>query len=393
MPDPMALLNAVPDYLYLYEVQADRILWRNRSLMEFLGYTLQESAEMTEDFRACLMHPDDRENFEQRQAARAHLRPGASLEFDIRLRHRTGEWRWLHTRETVFQQCDGSGVVEVVFGIVQDVTVRREDVAVLVAAAERQEHIAETLQTSLITPDPQRFPGVEICALYQAALEEARIGGDFYDQFSLEEDNKIVLVVGDVMGKGLKAAARTAEIKYTLRALLREYSDTPEIALARMNQQMYPLEGAETPVVFVCLSLAILDCRTGEVWFGVAGIEPPLILRAATGKVEAFRGGGMPLGVSSRWYQDEEHPVAPLAPGDLLMLYTDGLTESCLFPAEREGTQAIAVSLRNALATGRSKGDMPSLEHFAESIAEDAARDAGGPLLDDVCLLLARYTG
>ena len=69
---------------------------------------------------------------------------------------------------------------------------------------------------------PDAFPGLQIAHFYEAAWDEALVGGDFYDLFALR-DHKVALVVGDVAGKGLAAASYTAEIKFSLRSLLREF--------------------------------------------------------------------------------------------------------------------------------------------------------------------------
>jgi serine phosphatase RsbU (regulator of sigma subunit) len=117
---------------------------------------------------------------------------------------------------------------------VADITERKAAEAALAAAAEKQQRIAETLQRSLLlTPPANAFPGIEISTRYEAAWEEAQIGGDFHDAFQVD-GGKVALVVGDVTGKGLAAASYTAEIKFALRAYLRE-SDDPAAALQRLN--------------------------------------------------------------------------------------------------------------------------------------------------------------
>lgn len=105
--------------------------------------------------------------------------------------------------------------------------------AELVAAA-KNERIAETLQRSmLLAPPAGKFPGVLVETCYMAALNEAGVGGDFFDAFALA-GGKGALVVGDVSGKGLAAAGRTAEVKYALRAFLHGFPK-PEIALGHLN--------------------------------------------------------------------------------------------------------------------------------------------------------------
>ncbi|MES2461738.1 MAG: GAF domain-containing protein, partial [Armatimonadota bacterium] len=104
------------------------------------------------------------------------------------------------------------------------------------AQARKNERIAETLQRSLlVTPDIGSLPGLEIGAEYQAAWDEALIGGDFYDVFRVDS-RRNALVLGDATGKGLAAASHIAEVKYALRAFLREYpGGGPAAALSRLN--------------------------------------------------------------------------------------------------------------------------------------------------------------
>ena len=106
--------------------------------------------------------------------------------------------------------------------------------ALLDAAYAHEKKIAETLQRSLlIHVGEQSFPGLSVAPLYEAAWSEAGVGGDFYDAFAVGAC-QVALVVGDVAGKGLEAAARTAEVKYALRAFLLEYPH-PARTLMRLN--------------------------------------------------------------------------------------------------------------------------------------------------------------
>jgi serine phosphatase RsbU (regulator of sigma subunit) len=141
--------------------------------------------------------------------------------------------------------------------------------------------------------------------MYESASDEAQIGGDFYDAFALP-DGRAVLVVGDVSGKGLSAATRTAEVKFALRALLHE-DPAPERALQRVNRFLCsqkrdrpsPDEDAEDR--FVALTLALIDPQTGQIHLASAGAEPPLVLRGEDGAAhEVSEARGIPLGICAR---------------------------------------------------------------------------------------------
>ena len=249
------------------------------------------------------------------------------------------------------------------------------------ADALRREHlIAETLQRSLLSaPAEDAFPGLRVQTEYEPAWSEALIGGDFYDALSLG-GNTVALVVGDVTGKGLEAATHTAEVKYALRAILREHPH-PAHALGRLNDFLIAGQraSADHPPPLVAVALAVLDTRTGEVLIGAAGAEHPLLLRAG-GEVEEVLEGGLLLGT----LPDAPYEAAALrlGDGDCLLLVTDGVTEAHR-GAEFFGTSGLSRAAREALAAPRS-GPM------GPAIIAEARAFAGGALHDDVCLLLAR---
>ena len=258
---------------------------------------------------------------------------------------------------------------------------------------EKQHRIAETLQRSLLLKMPvARFDGLEVASFYEPALDEAKVGGDFYDAFALP-GGRVALVIGDVSGKGLGAAARTAEVKFALRALLHE-DTAPERALARLNrfvcgqcrgERATGEEGADNR--FIALSLAVIDPADGETRLVVAGTEPPLVVRADTrARIhEASAAGGLPLGVEA----DADYPVASLvlAPGDMLLFVTDGVTE-----ARSPGAPATFLDSAGLVAlVGQARRDAGEpVTVMGQRILDGVKRFAGGSLRDDACVLLAR---
>lgn len=246
---------------------------------------------------------------------------------------------------------------------------------------EREHRIAEALQRSLLIKPSLNLGGLEVETVYQAAWDEALVGGDYYDVFALEE-GRVALVVGDVSGKGLEAASRTAEIKFTLRAYLREYPHAAT-AMERLNAFLCESRALEASPsdYFVCLTLAVINPLTGEIDICSAGAEPALLLRA-DGEILVLQEGGLPLGVAAK----AEYASLTVTQhiGDLLLIVTDGLTEA------RQGTQYLGEQGVAALAR-RSLG-MDSLAATGQAILEGAQAFAGGHLHDDACLLLARRT-
>ena len=196
--------------------------------------------------------------------------------------------------------------------------------AELRALYAREKRIAEDLQKSLLPDVPGRVGAFELDKVYQAALEEAVIGGDFFDLFPLGGD-ALGIVMADVSGKGLKAAVQTALLKYTLRAFALENPHDPATVLARVNDVLCsPMSSHDG---FVTLFYGVLDTQTGALVYSNAGHEPPLCRRAGAGIAEEMPScDGLALGAMPGVPYEECSTT--LAPGDLLLLYTDGLTEA-----------------------------------------------------------------
>ena len=271
---------------------------------------------------------------------------------------------------------------------------------------QREKRIAETFQRSLlVSPRALRFPDLLVEPKYEAAWNEANVGGDFYDAFRLP-DGRIALVVGDVSGKGLAAAVRTAEVRYALRALLSSQpAASPAQTLGLLNAYLCqahtdddaPLvdaagdeSGDEFSPRFIVAALVLLDPATGEAVVSLAGGEPPTVLRAAiaTAREEAapvchkVTITGLPLGVVPNAVFDEERVT--LAPGDILLLVTDGLTEARSHSGEFLDDSGLLRLAAHAMKTSVSLSDMGT------AILDGARAFADGALRDDACLLLAR---
>lgn len=181
-----------------------------------------------------------------------------------------------------------------------------------------QRDTANILQEALITV-PQSLPGVDLGYLYRSATEAVRVGGDFYDIFELEDD-KIGIIIGDVSGKGVKAATLTTIVKNTLKAYALQ-GDSPALALGKTNDLIYK---ATQPADFVTLVFLVLNTSTGELVYCNGGHLPPLIRR--DDRVEALPVGSMIVGAFPDVTYTEG--AGRLNPDDLLILYTDGVTEA-----------------------------------------------------------------
>jgi serine phosphatase RsbU (regulator of sigma subunit) len=184
-------------------------------------------------------------------------------------------------------------------------------------ASERTE-IAETLQRGLLPPPLPEIPGWSAAALYRPAGAQNEVGGDFYDVFRMESG--WMLVIGDVTGRGARAAAITAQARYTLRTAAAITSD-PLVTLAALNRAL--LARAE-PALCSVAALTLRDQAQGRVDIAVAGHPPPLLVGAEA--VREAAGPGPVLGAfpDASWTLES----CAVQPGEQLVAFTDGVTEA-----------------------------------------------------------------
>jgi len=296
------------------------------------------------------------------------VQAGQRVDFET---YSAGLKHWFQMR--VFPQENGVALYS------QDITERKEHQAALEAGYARERRIAETLQQVLLHTSPARvFPELEIKTFYEAASDEALIGGDFSDVFTYDS-GKIALVVGDVSGKGLKAAGIIAEAKFALRTILREYP-WPETALARLNNFVCEAQhqGDFESEYQVVLSLTLFDPAAKSLSYVTAGGEPLLVIRA-DGAAETIGVGGLLLGVQS--HVEYVAAAVQLASGDTVMMATDGLSGA------RRGQEQLGFAALSAQAAELLPGT--ALKDGGRTLIEAVRGWAGGSFQDDVCLLLA----
>jgi len=197
---------------------------------------------------------------------------------------------------------------------------RRAGLAVDNAMLFRHEHdAAVTLQRSLLPESLPKLPGVEFAARYLPAAPGLEVGGDWYD-VTLLGDRRAAVTIGDIAGRGVKAAAVMGHVSGVVRAFVLDGKGPDEV----VQQTNRVMREAAQPQMATAVQLEI-DLESGHVDYVRAG-HPPALLRLPDGTVEKLAGKGtQPLGV----FDDLDcrtHRV-DLPPGSLLLLYTDGLIE------------------------------------------------------------------
>jgi len=233
--------------------------------------------------------------------------------------------------------------------------------------------VSAALQRSLL---PRELPVVEqlqVAVRYLPGVAHAQVGGDWYDVVATPGGGA-TLVVGDVQGHSLAAAAVMGQLRTALHAYLSE-GHHPDVALTRANLLMSELD----PSVLATCSIFALDTQTGSARIVRAGHPLPVLLRADGTAGEVAVEGGVPLGVldQATW------PVTTvtLDAGDRLVLYTDGLIERR--DADLDHGVAALLSAVRAVAPGRSAGQA----------CDDLLAALGDGLTDDVALLVCDYAG
>jgi serine phosphatase RsbU (regulator of sigma subunit) len=225
---------------------------------------------------------------------------------------------------------------------------------------QREHRIAETLQRSVMPESLMEVDGLRFSARYLPGSSEADIGGDWYD-VSPGLDGSVHAVVGDVGGKGVIAAAQMGQLRSVVRAIGMGTRSPAEL-LASVDRYLH-----DQDVLYATLAVVTIDPDTAACRFALAGHPPPLLVDAE-GRARFVEGGrNLPLGA------DVELPTveasADLAPGDTLLLYTDGLVERRARPLD-EGLER----LRSAASAARESA-VPFLDGLLLRLVDERRAD------------------
>ena len=332
-----SVLENLPVMLFVKDAQELKFVRWNRAEEEALGID-----------RSLAIGKSDYDFFPEEQARffeakdRAVLTGGQLVDVPeeaIQTTHRG--LRYLHTIKVPVLGADGKP--RYLVGISEDITERKRAQEELARAREQEVEIGFKIQqTLLLDQPPSDVPGVRVAAL---TIPSQRIDGDFYDFFN-HRDTCLDVIVGDVMGKGIPAALLGAATKsHFLQALSRlislsdpgtlpEPKEIVTLAHSEMVRRLIELESFVT----VCYArfdlvrrlLTIVDC----------GHTTTIHYQARTGASRLLQGENLPLGVSEQEIYDEI--TAEIEPGDVLLFYSDGLTETRNDAGELFGIERLA---------------------------------------------------
>lgn len=246
----------------------------------------------------------------------------------------------------------------------------------IVGKRRRQDELASAaiIQQSYL-PKPEVLQGMADALDLHARMRPARnVGGDLYDFFPLD-GNRVVIAIGDVCGKGIPASLFMAVVMTVLRVSAREES-TPEATIARANAVL----GRDNATsMFATLFYGVLDLRDGTLEYCNCGHNAPIILGAG-GSITALPETGLPLALYLE--RSATARTVKLAATDLLVMFTDGVTEA-MNPAKEDFSDE---RLLETLRAARAMGTKEMVEHILREV-DDFARDA--EQADDItCVVL-----
>ena len=237
---------------------------------------------------------------------------------------------------------------------------------------QQQKDFSDEMQRSLLPQEPPPVPGIDVGHVYQSSAR-LDVGGDVYDFLDLG-DGKLAVVLGDVTGKGIQAAADMALAKFSFRALARSDGE-PSAFLERANEVVFE----EIAVgKFITMLYLLVDGETREVRCASAG-HPPIRVVSPDGDVSSLAPRGLALGIEPGQEYPEER--VRLAPGGTVVLYTDGVVEA------RRGTDLYGEERLDALL--REQRGL-SAQELAESILAECRAFSGGDLADDCAVVVLR---
>ena len=321
--DPQELYDAAP-FAYLSTLMDGTIIKVNGTFLTWTGY--QRDALVGRRRLRDLLAPGDRIFYETHLAPALRMQ-GLVREIAVEIVGPTGAR--LPVLINAVLKRDSSGNPAVIRAALMDASERRTYERELLAARRRAEEsearasaLARTLQGTLLPPRILAVPGLDIAGAYRPAGDGTEVGGDFYDVFETGRGTWAVLL-GDVCGKGAAAAVLTAFTRYTVRAEAL-HTPNPSGILAALNEALRHYHPDEFCTV-LCIILHPIADAASHLTLASAGHPLPLRLPAG-GSLETLGHHGPLIGLGAT--PQLADATAVLAPGDVVVLYTDGVTEA-----------------------------------------------------------------
>ena len=231
---------------------------------------------------------------------------------------------------------------------------------------------AADIQGGVLPATAPQVPGTDLAG-FNAACRT--VGGDYYDFFPYS-DGRVGMALGDVSGKGMPASLMMMALHARVQVLAEDPGDLAAF-MSRINKATCSNCPSNR---FITFFFCVLDTKTGDLAFANAGHNPPILVRGG-GQAEMLEGGGPVLGILPIAPYREMH--ARLNPGDMLVLYSDGVTEATNISFEEYGEDRFIAALK----ANRMKPAAQIVEAVTRSLAEFTA---AAPQADDITLVVAK---
>jgi phosphoserine phosphatase RsbU/P len=267
---------------------------------------------------------------------------------------------------------DAAGAPQFIRTSVFDATERRRYERELLRARDHEREVALELQRSLLDGDLPGTDDLEIDVAYRPGVKDLQVGGDWYDAFWLEPERRAALVVGDVVGRGLGAAATMGQLRSAVRALALTGRGPAEL-LTSLDGYVRR-HGVGQMATVVCVEVEV---PTGDMRFACAGHPPPVVLEPGSPAQYVWDGRSLPLDAFGAAGAREDGHLR-LASGGCVVLYSDGLVER-RDRALPDGMDALLLTLDDLRRAGHLEADEVARVMAVEPQASD-----------DVCVLPAR---
>ncbi len=345
------------------------IISANQAFTRMTGYTPEDSVGRDLGFLKSDLHGP-----EFYQQLRQTIAAGEVWQGEMINRRKDGT---LYPEEqTITPVIDDDGSIKNFICIKQDITERKltEQALMQNTSMLKEMEIAKQIQLSLLPPSPPSLPGIE-CA--GSCVPATHIGGDYYD--ILPHGDELDLVIADVSGHSVGAALIMVETRSVLRAQLGSLHGPAEVVSA-LNELLYDdLNKAE---LFITMSFISYHIPTGRLSYTNAGHPPPLLYRPGEDRFFELDAEGLILGVQRGVAFHE--PTLQVEEGDLLLLYTDGITEAESGSGELFGTDR----LREILAREHKRAAAGVIAAVMDAVR---AFSGSATFNDDISMLLLKF--
>jgi serine phosphatase RsbU (regulator of sigma subunit) len=280
----------------------------------------------------------------------------------------------LREAHTVFEEAGVTYYAQLVERQLQAIRARTVAQAIALSQVTKELAVAGRIQEGLLPRETPYFPGWQLAATLEPARETS---GDFYD-FIAMPNGHLGLVMADVADKGAGAALYMALSRTLIRTYATQYPTQPEQTLRAVNQRILAETRAD---MFVTIFYGILDPETGRLSYCNGGHNPPYLLKSDG--IKALERTGLPLGIleDANWEQES----ASMAPGDLLVLYTDGVIDAQSSDGEFFGQERLLELLEPFRKSAASQVEETVLKAI-HSFVGDA------PRFDDLTLMVVART-